>query len=128
MNTLGQRVRAARKAKGLTMEQLAKAIGVTKGLVAAWEADQVKEILSLKLIRLADFLEVSARWIAIGGETPMTAPIHVDHDEHQLVMTYRALPKQAREVLLDKAIEYLQVAGQNAPSRLDPYPRTKKTK
>lgn len=55
---IGQRIRTFRKARGLTQEQLAQALGVTAGAVYKWEAELSAPDLSL-LIALADFFDTS---------------------------------------------------------------------
>lgn len=53
--TTGQTIARARKAKGMTQEQLAERLGVTRQSVSRWESDTVYPETE-KLIRLADLL------------------------------------------------------------------------
>ena len=55
---LAHQIRAFRKARGLTQEQLAQALGVTAGAVYKWEAELSAPDLSL-LVALADFFDTS---------------------------------------------------------------------
>ncbi len=55
---LGENIRALRKEKGLTQEQLAEVLGVTAGAVYKWEAGLSVPELAL-LIELADFFDAS---------------------------------------------------------------------
>ena len=55
---IGKKIRAFRKARGLTQEQLAQALGVTAGAVYKWEAELSAPDLSL-LVALADFFDTS---------------------------------------------------------------------
>ena len=55
METIGQRIRKARKSAGLSLDALAKACGVSKSTVAAWEINQnvLKDIIKIKNIAIA---------------------------------------------------------------------------
>ena len=55
---LGGNIRAHRKARGLTQEQLAEVLGVTVGAVYKWEAQLSVPELSL-IVELADFFDCS---------------------------------------------------------------------
>lgn len=55
---LARQIRAFRKERGLTQEQLAQALGVTAGAVYKWEAELSSPDLSL-LVALADFFDTS---------------------------------------------------------------------
>lgn len=55
---LNESIRAQRKARGLTQEQLAEAMGVSIGAVSKWESGQSNPDLTL-LPELADFFECS---------------------------------------------------------------------
>ena len=55
---LPQNIRAMRKARGFTQEQLAEAMGVTVGAVSKWELGQSAPDLST-LMELADFFDAS---------------------------------------------------------------------
>lgn len=52
-------IKEARKAKGLTQEQLAKLVGVTQGAVAQWEKGIAHPSFD-KLKSVADALEITA--------------------------------------------------------------------
>ena len=55
METMGERLRRLRVARGYTQPEFAKLVGVTKSAVSQWEADSTK---NLKLPTLARVLEV----------------------------------------------------------------------
>ena len=55
---IGQNIKALRKERGLTQEQLAEAMGLTVGAVSKWESGQTVPDVSL-LPELADFFDVS---------------------------------------------------------------------
>lgn len=72
VDTIGQRIRWARKAQDLNQEALASRLGVTQPTVANWEAD-VHNPRQLMLAKLAEALAVSLGWLA-GGEQADRAP------------------------------------------------------
>lgn len=55
---LGENIRAQRKARGLTQEQLAEVLGVTVGAVYKWEAGMSTPELPL-IVEMADFFDAS---------------------------------------------------------------------
>ena len=58
MNSLGQRIRAARESAGFTQENLAETVGVSRIAVARWERNDIEPKLQ-NLISIAKFLHVS---------------------------------------------------------------------
>lgn len=69
--TIGQRIRLARKAARLNQGELADRLGVTQPTVANWEAG-VHDPRQLVLGKLARSLDVSLGWLA-GGEAAVGA-------------------------------------------------------
>ena len=72
METIGDRIKKARE--GLPSEMkavdLAKAVGVSKEAVSQWESGAIKNIKPENLIKCADVLGVSIRWLVFGGNDP----------------------------------------------------------
>ena len=62
MNTLGGRIEQARRARGLTMRQLAQNIGVKASTLDNWERDR-SEPRSNKLMMLSGVLNVPVTWL-----------------------------------------------------------------
>lgn len=56
--SFGARLKAARNSKGLTQEQLAEAVGMTRASVCAYENGRQKSPSLRTLRKLADVLEV----------------------------------------------------------------------
>ena len=55
--TYGERIRQEREAKGLTQEELAEALGVSRQAVSKWEGDLSRPAAG-KLILLSETLEI----------------------------------------------------------------------
>jgi transcriptional regulator with XRE-family HTH domain len=127
MDTVGGRIQTARVAAGLTQEQLAVKIGVTKSAISQWESGRISALTAENLIKLADALEVSARWIWLwkergGDHIPMGRPVHLEPDQSDLLETFKLLPVESRDVLLDDAHKYLRIAASQQPSKANPFP------
>lgn len=71
-DTLGGRLWRAREAVGLTEAGLAKAIGVKRETLRAWESDR-SEPRANRLVTLAGVLNVSPTWLLHGvGDAPQS--------------------------------------------------------
>jgi transcriptional regulator with XRE-family HTH domain len=78
--TVGERIRRLRKTAGLTQEQLANALGVTKGAISHYEHDmrvpggRDLALVSSRLLKLAGALGVTTDELlgapAVGGSSP----------------------------------------------------------
>lgn len=56
--TIGQSIRATRKAKGFSQEELARKAGIWQPVISSWELDRVNPTIPL-LICIADVLGVT---------------------------------------------------------------------
>ena len=88
--TLGDRIAAAREARGLKVEELARQLGVKNATVKSWEAD-ASEPRANRLQMLAGMLGVSLAWLMAGQGDGVVAPD-----------SSGAQPSQARAMLLDE--------------------------
>lgn len=62
MKDLGETIRFLRTTMGITQPQLARALGVSNGIISAWE-NAVNEPKASYLKRLCDFFDVSADYL-----------------------------------------------------------------
>jgi transcriptional regulator with XRE-family HTH domain len=69
MSTLGSRIRAAREARGLTQDDVARHFGIKRVSVTQWESDTTKPALA-RIAELAELLGISEQDILKGGKTP----------------------------------------------------------
>ncbi|MGB4498798.1 MAG: helix-turn-helix domain-containing protein [Methylococcaceae bacterium] len=65
MNTLGKRLKAARKNKGLTQQELEKLSGVSQQLISKIESEKIES--TTEVFNLAEVLDVNAKWLATGN-------------------------------------------------------------
>lgn len=66
--TIGDRIRQARKAAGLNQAALAERVGVTQPAVANWESG-VHDPRRVVLVKLADALATPVEWLAEGARS-----------------------------------------------------------
>lgn len=62
MKTFGERLKSLRKDKTLTQPQLAKALGVSNGMISMWENNICEPSLS-HIKKIAQFFKISADFI-----------------------------------------------------------------
>lgn len=93
--TLGKRIRAARKAAGKTLDQVAEQIGrgLTKGAVSQWENDRTVPELEY-FIDFCRFVGASADFLLLGRGDVMLG---------QLVAVYEELQPDGRDTLMLRA-------------------------
>jgi len=99
------RIRAARRARGLTQQELAAAVGVSRSAVAQWETARAGQI-SGNLTRIAACLGVSVGHL-LQGDGPTGRDVHAaaeDGTELALLRLYRACDADDRAFLLRTAV------------------------
>lgn len=69
-DTRGARIKYLRKSKGLTQQQLADALGVSKGLISQWENDQIAQISHSHWMGLLRVLQTTAEFLEFGPDLP----------------------------------------------------------
>lgn len=74
VETMGERIKTLREARGLTQEQLGKAVGVTKGAVSAWETGNAQNVRLVTFLKLLDVLRTDYEYLVYGaGRAPHSA-------------------------------------------------------
>lgn len=90
METIHDRIRIARTAKGLSQTDLAELMGLRPQSIQQWEASTSPR--RERLERLAEVLGVDTQWIQFGGdENPRFEPKEPNSDEYELIPQYTAL-------------------------------------
>lgn len=68
METMGDRIRQLRKARGLTQEQFAKLVGVTKSAVSQWEDGSTKNLKLATFLRACEVLVTDPEYLIWGDD------------------------------------------------------------
>jgi transcriptional regulator with XRE-family HTH domain len=92
-STLGDRLTAAREARGLNQKDLARRLGTSPRAIQTWELDQ-KAPASNRLHMLAGILNVSIAWLLTGEGKGILDPLDPEIDAtemHKLMQQIEAL-------------------------------------
>lgn len=133
METIGKRISALRKARGMKQEELAERLDVSGQAVSKWENDQTCPDISL-LPRLAGVFGVTTDYL-LTSEQEQAPPVRMVPEEERkdlrdmmlriLVESGNGdrvrvnLPMQLVQVALDMGIELPQLAGNDALKEID---------
>jgi len=90
--TIGERIRAARKNRGLTQEELGTAIDVAKASIARWETTS-RNPGGSALVALSKALKVPLEWLVAGQGPPP------DSSEDKLVQLVKDRRARLRQIL-----------------------------
>lgn len=133
MDTLGKRIAALRKEKGMTQEELAEKLGVSPQAVSKWENGQSCPDISL-LPRLSAIFGVTTD-LLLTGEQETTPPVQMlppekrkDINDMMLRILVESadgdkvrvnLPMALVQVAMDMGMELPQVNGNDALKNID---------
>jgi len=98
----GKRLKEARLLKQMTQEELAKAVGVTKGAIGNYESEvsSPKEPILIELMRV---LEVDANFLY---QDFMQSGKDMTDDERRLLTAYRGADDRARSDALNTLLQH----------------------
>ena len=123
---VGERIRRAREAAGMSVPQLARRLGVEASSVKAWE-DGDRDPRANRLRNLSGLLGVSLAWVLDGGERGAPGPASLTANLlRQRVQRARTLLAETASILdeidtslasLDRNTDLVAVAGDDDPSR-----------
>jgi len=114
----GARIRAARVHAGLTQEELAVAVGVSRSAVAQWETDRAGQVGG-NLARIAEVLSVSVGHL-LTGSTRDGGTRAADSTELALLRLYRCCTGADRAFLLRTATRLARQARREKRRPGDP--------
>ena len=122
MMTVGDRVRAARQAKGLTMKDLARAIGKNESYISELERGGIKR--GSHLHRIADVLGIPLHWLETGtgptvlGGRQRVSEVATAYPSADLLAAYRCSSARTRAavdlLLLPESERAAAIAGDSA--------------
>ena len=98
---IGSRVKAGRKDRGLTQEELAEQIGVSRSAVAQWETGRTGQITG-NLSRIAEVLDLNVEYLMYGTDKRAPTQAH-QGDEIAMLRLYRECDPEDRQILLRTA-------------------------
>jgi transcriptional regulator with XRE-family HTH domain len=98
---IGLHIRAARHERGLTQDELAERVGVSRSAVAQWETGRTGQVTG-NLSRIAGALEVNVEYLMYGDDKRAATEIG-QGDELALLRLYRECDPEDRQMLLRTA-------------------------
>ena len=106
--TFGKTLLAIRKQKGLSQQQLADALPVSRSSVANWEAD--RRLPSATIIaRIAEILDIDIAELLGSAATGAARPTVIIVDDNKIVLS-------GAKPIIEKALPNTEVIGFNKPS------------
>lgn len=104
MNDIGKRIKMLRESEGLSMEQLAERVGVSKVSVHKWEAGKVDNMKRTHIAKVAEVFGVSPAYL-LGFEGKQTVAVEVERpassEERMLVYLYKLLSEENKARLVE---------------------------
>ncbi|MDP1535870.1 MAG: helix-turn-helix transcriptional regulator [Burkholderiales bacterium] len=121
-NSIATRIRTAMTACGMkSVAELGRRIGLPRQTVHRWINGDTKNMTHENLYKVADALQVRARWLAVGD----TAPAQIDLGEGDvvgLIKIYETMSPAAREQWLAIGRTLLSMHTVGKGTIIDPYP------
>lgn len=98
---IGTRIRAVRAERGITQDQLADQVGVSRSAVAQWETGRTGQLTG-NLSRIAASLEINVEYLMYGDDKRAPAEAR-QGDELAMLRLYRECAPEDRQILLRTA-------------------------
>ncbi len=98
---IGSRIRTVRRERGLTQDDLAELVGVSRSAVAQWETGRTGQVTG-NLSRIASALQVNLEFLMAGDDKRAAAEVQ-QGDELALLRLYRECEPEDRQMLLRTA-------------------------
>lgn len=106
MTQLSTVLKQRRKELGLTLAQIADAMGVSEATVQRWESGNIKSIRYDKISKLADILKINPSAI-MGWEGKERSEPETDSDLEEITNIFKSLNPDNRAKLLELSRLYL---------------------
>lgn len=101
--TVGEKIKARRKALGLTQTELGERLGVQKNAVSKWECGRVEDIPASKLKAMAALFGVPPSYLMDAGAPEPGDEVSFDQFTYAMYSETRDLPEEKKRMLLDMA-------------------------
>lgn len=104
---IGEKIKTARLAKGMTQQELGELLGVQKSAIAKYESGRVVNIKRSTLKKISDILEIRPSELIFDIESnPVgTAERHIeilmDEDISEIFEDFKTLDKKKRKIVKD---------------------------
>ena len=106
---IGNRISSARDQRGMTLDEIAKAVGVTKSTIQRYEKGTIERIKLPVIESIARVLRVDPNWLIGNTDDPGYFPaadpapgeLILTYHEQQLIRNFRDLNQEGQEKLLD---------------------------
>lgn len=115
MTTIGARVRALRKKRGYSQQELASLVGITQGSLSLIERNETVIPAGDTVAGLCRALQTTPDFLIAGGGDPDS--IESAMQEHELVYLWRGLPQEARALVIENAIATAKAFKRTAQSK-----------
>lgn len=112
-HSFGEALLKARKAKGLSQQELANSIPVSRSSVANWEADRRLPNATI-IAKIADILDIDVSELLDVANEENSHPIVIIVDDNKIILT-------GGTPIIEKAIPNATVTGFNKPSEAIKY-------
>jgi len=122
---MSARVHDAMIAHGITnVSELARRLELPRQTVYRWLTGDIKHLSVENLFRLADLLNVSARWLALGDVEPSKYVIK-NETEVEMMSVMKEMSPLAREQWLTVGRSLLAVQKAGKPTKVNPFPNAR---
>jgi transcriptional regulator with XRE-family HTH domain len=98
---IGTRIRIVRRERGLTQDDLAERVGVSRSAVAQWETGRTGQVTG-NLSRIAAALGIAVEYLMVGDDKRAAGEVRLG-DELALLRLYRECEPEDRQMLLRTA-------------------------
>jgi len=98
MNTVGQRIRVARRAAGYSQGEFARLIGCAQSTLSEIESGETHLPSAPVLAKMTEILGMTDRWVLYGEDGEIQTPTP---EEQELLTNFRRLSDEARRAIAE---------------------------
>lgn len=100
---VGNKIRTARKEKGITMKELGEKVGLTESNIQRYESGKIKGVDVNLLIKICDVLDLSVPYV-MGWEVP-----EISQNEKKLLSNYNKLNDFGQSEAIKRVSELTEI-------------------